>query len=145
MNVSELTGKDVPIIDPKNEGKSLKDKLIRLMQTKVFKMMTLRDLINKLLGEAASANTARERLQLVLAHDRVDMSSLTTDLLDKMRKEILDVVAKYVEIDFEEVAVSLETENRMTALVANLPIKRTFQEIFSSRKILKTKMIKLLK
>ena len=70
-------------------------------------MMTLRDLINKLLGrETASANTARERLQLVLAHDRVDMSSLTTDLLDKMRKEILDVVAKYVEIDFEEVAVS---------------------------------------
>ena len=69
--------------------------------------MTLRDLINKLLGrETSSANTARERLQLVLAHDRVDMSSLTTDLLDKMRKEILDVVAKYVEIDFEEVAVS---------------------------------------
>ena len=73
-------------------------------------MMTLRDLINKLLGrETASANTARERLQLVLSHDRVDMNSLTTDLLDKMRKEILDVVAKYVEIDFEEVAVSLET------------------------------------
>ena len=69
--------------------------------------MTLRDLINKLLGrETSSANTARERLQLVLAHDRVDMSSLTTDLLDKMRKEILDVVAKYVEIDFEEVATS---------------------------------------
>ena len=64
-------------------------------------MMTLRDLINKLLGrETASANTARERLQLVLAHDRVDMSSLSTDLLDKMRKEILDVVAKDVEIDF---------------------------------------------
>ena len=53
-------------------------------------MMTLRDLINKLLGrETASANTARERLQLVLAHDRVDMSSLTTDLLDKMRKRFL--------------------------------------------------------
>ena len=80
-------------------------------------MMTLRDLINKLLGrETSSANTARERLQLVLAHDRVDMSALTTDLLDKMRKEILDVVAKYVEIDFEEVAVSLETEDRMTAV-----------------------------
>jgi len=37
VNVSErLTGKDVPIIDPKNEGKSLKDKFMRLMQTKVF-------------------------------------------------------------------------------------------------------------
>ena len=102
-------------------------------------MMTLRDLINKLLGrEPSSANTARERLQLVLAHDRVDMSSLTTDLLDKMRKEILDVVAKYVEIDFEEVAVSLETEDRMTALVANLPIKRTITGEIKFKKTDKT-------
>ena len=102
-------------------------------------MMTLRDLINKLLGrETASANTARERLQLVLAHDRVDMNSLSTDLLDKMRKEILDVVAKYVEIDFEEVAVSLETEDRMTALVANLPIKRTMDGEIKFKKTDKT-------
>ena len=85
--------------------------------------MTLRDIINKLLRrQPASASTARERLQLVLAHDRSDLS---TDLLDQMRKEILAVVAKYVEIDMEEGAVSLETEDRMTALVANLPIKRT--------------------
>ena len=103
-------------------------------------MMTLRDLINKLLGrETSSANTARERLQLVLAHDRVDMSSLTTDLLDKMRKEILDVVAKYVEIDFDEVAVSLETEDRMTALVANLPIKRTISGEIKFKKTDKAK------
>ncbi len=85
--------------------------------------MTLRDLINKLLGrQQASAARARERLQLVLAHDRTDLSP---DLLDQMREEILSVVAKYVEIDVEEGAVSLETEDRMTALVANLPIKRT--------------------
>jgi len=84
--------------------------------------MTLRDILNKLLRrQEASANTARERLQLVLAHDRTDLSP---DLLDQMRREILEVVAKYVEIDIEEGAVSLETEDRMTALVANLPIKR---------------------
>ncbi len=84
--------------------------------------MTLRDILNKLLRrQEASANTARERLQLVLAHDRTDLSP---DLLDQMRREILEVVAKYVEIDIEEGAVSLETEDRMTALVANLPIRR---------------------
>ena len=84
--------------------------------------MTLRDLLNKLLGrQQASASTARERLQLVLAHDRSDLSP---ELLDQMRREILEVVAKYVEIDMAEGAVSLETEDRMTALVANLPIKR---------------------
>ena len=85
--------------------------------------MTLRDIINKLLRrQPASASTARERLQLVLAHDRSDLS---TELLDQMRREILEVVAKYVEIDMDEGAVSLETEDRMTAIVANLPIKRT--------------------
>ena len=37
LNVSQrLIGKDIPIIDPKNEGKSLKDKFMRLMQTKIF-------------------------------------------------------------------------------------------------------------
>ena len=84
--------------------------------------MTLRDILNKLLRrQEASANTARERLQLVLAHDRTDLSP---DLLERMRREILEVVAKYVEIDIDDGAVSLETEDRMTALVANLPIKR---------------------
>ncbi len=84
--------------------------------------MTLRDIINKLIRrQEASASTARERLQLVLAHDRSDLSP---ELFDQMRKEIFEVVAKYVEIDISEGAVSLETEDRMTALVANLPIKR---------------------
>jgi cell division topological specificity factor len=64
---------------------------------------------------------ARQRLQLVLAHDRSD---LNPELLEQMRREILEVVQRYVEIDMEEGEVSLETEDRVTALVANLPIKR---------------------
>ena len=85
--------------------------------------MTLRDFINKLLGrQPASATTAKQRLQLVLAHDRSD---LNPELLEQMRREILEVVSRYVEIDIEEGDVSLETEDRVTALVANLPIRRT--------------------
>ena len=88
--------------------------------------MTLRDILNKLIGrQQSSANTARERLQLVLAHDRSDLSP---ELLEQMRSEIMNVVAKYVEIDMTEGAVSLGTEDRMTALVANLPIKRTIKK-----------------
>ena len=84
--------------------------------------MTLRDPVDKLLGrQPASASTARDRLQLVLAHDRSDLSP---ELLDQMRREIFEVVAKYVDIDLEEGDVSLETEDRVTALVANLPFRR---------------------
>lgn len=85
--------------------------------------MTLRDLIDRLLGrQTASATTAKQRLQLVLAHDRSD---LNPELLEQMRREILEVVQRYVEIDLEGGDVSLETEDRVTALVANLPIRRT--------------------
>ena len=85
--------------------------------------MSLKDLIDKLLGrQPASADAARQRLQLVLAHDRSD---LNPELLDQMRREIFEVVAKYVDIDLDEGDVSLETEDRVTALVANLPIKRS--------------------
>jgi cell division topological specificity factor len=84
--------------------------------------MSLIDFINRLLGrQAPSASTARQRLQLVLAHDRSD---LNPELLEQMRREILAVVQKYVEIDLDSGDVSLETEDRVTALVANLPIKR---------------------
>ena len=85
--------------------------------------MTLQDLLDKILRrQPSSATTARERLQLVLAHDRSDLSPET---LDQMRREIFEVVAKYVDIDLEEGDVSLETEDRVTALVANLPIRRS--------------------
>ena len=84
--------------------------------------MPLLDFIQRLLGrQKPSASTARERLQLVLAHDRSD---LNPELLEQMRREILEVVQKYVEIDLEGGDVSLETEDRVTALVANLPIRR---------------------
>jgi|TARA_B100000073_G_scaffold311574_1_gene284752 cell division topological specificity factor len=87
--------------------------------------MTLKDLIDKLLRrQPASAESARQRLQLVLAHDRSD---LNPELLEQMRREILEVVARYVEIDVEEGDVSLETEDRVTALVANLPIRRALK------------------
>ena len=84
--------------------------------------MTLIDFIQRLLGrEKPSGTLARERLQLVLAHDRSD---LNPELLEQMRREILEVVQKYVEIDLESGDVSLETGDRVTALVANLPIRR---------------------
>ena len=58
-----------------------------------------------------SASVARDRLQIVLSHQRNEGGD--TDFLPKLRNELLEVLAKYVHVDKEQINVQLQrTENR---------------------------------
>jgi cell division topological specificity factor len=54
----------------------------------------------------SAADTAKERLQIVLAHERVGRDG--PDYLPMLQKELLAVIAKYVEIDEDKVRVQLD-------------------------------------
>lgn len=75
--------------------------------------------------EAASKDYAKERLQLVLMQDR---ASVSPDFFEMMKKEIIEVIKKYIEIDEESLEVQLtrgfeDADGTGPALFANIPIK----------------------
>lgn len=84
--------------------------------------MTFSSFFDRLFGRPeASRETARDRLKLVLMHDRADIPA---PMMDQMRQEILAVLSKYVEIDQAALEVSLERSEGSVALLANIPIRR---------------------
>ena len=74
-----------------------------------------------------AGSIANQRLQLLLVHDHM---RLTPDQKENLRREILEVFAKYVELDASELDLELQKvpDSRQMALVSNVPIKRVLSE-----------------
>lgn len=64
---------------------------------------------NFIMGRAPSRETAKGRLQLVLAHDRTGLDGAR---LQDMRRELAEVIARYVDIDPESVEIEIESLDR---------------------------------
>ncbi|RJP55184.1 MAG: cell division topological specificity factor MinE [Anaerolineaceae bacterium] len=67
-----------------------------------------------------SAASAKERLQLVLVHDRTD---LTSAQLDALKDDLLKAISQYVDIDPDSVRIGLERDGRTQRLVADIPLR----------------------
>jgi len=67
-----------------------------------------------------SASSAKERLQLVLIHDRTD---LTSTELEALKDDLLKAISRYIEIDPDAVQISLERDGRSQRLIADIPLK----------------------
>lgn len=79
--------------------------------------------ILKFLGMSSnrrSANIARERLQIVLSHQRLEGGD--EDFLPKLRNELLAVISKYVKIDAEQINVQLQRGDNCSVLELNITL-----------------------
>jgi cell division topological specificity factor len=67
-----------------------------------------------------SASSAKERLQLVLVHDRTD---LTPAQLESLKDDLLKAISQYIDIDPDAVRLELERDGRSQRLVADIPLR----------------------
>jgi len=68
-----------------------------------------------------SGKVARNRLKVVLVHDRINISP---EIMENMRNDIVKVISKYVDIDMNAMEMSLANDDDSVALVANIPVSR---------------------
>ena len=68
----------------------------------------------------ASGEVAKERLKLVLVHDR---SGLAPQQLESLKDELLKVIARYVDVDHDGVEILLTSSERQNRLQADIPIR----------------------
>ena len=80
----------------------------------------LRGLVRRALGrDRASGATARRRLQLVLVQDRL---SLTTDRMEALKNDLIEVISRYLVIERESIEVEVRRSGDSVILVSNIRI-----------------------
>lgn len=68
----------------------------------------------------SSKNIAKERLQFILIHDRIQLSPRE---MEEMKQEIIKVVSKYVEVEISELEMNLQRKEDFMALHADIPFR----------------------
>ena len=69
--------------------------------------------------DGGSKHVAKERLQLVLSHDRM---KLPPALLEQLKDELITVISNYIEIDESGINVEMIERNEERQLIASIPV-----------------------
>ena len=74
-----------------------------------------------LLGEQKkTASVAKERLQIILAHERAGRDATTPDYLPALQRELMAVIGKYIQINPDDIKVHLDKQDNMDVLEVNI-------------------------
>ena len=87
-------------------------------------MTVFGEMIRKWFGkgdDADSKDVAKDRLRLVLVHDR---SMLPPETLDALRNDLIEVVSRYFEVDNAMLSMDVQRTGEAWALMVNLPLRR---------------------
>jgi len=76
-----------------------------------------------LLGEKKrTASVAKERLQIILAHERAGRSAAEPDYLPALQRELVEVIRKYVKIDPKDIKVHMDRQDDLEVLEVKIEL-----------------------
>lgn len=90
--------------------------------------MSILDYLQRFRKKESAASIAKERLQIIISHERTRLKNSEPDYLPKLQQELLDVIAKYIKIDRNQVIVQLERMGDNAVLELNVTIPETVSE-----------------
>jgi cell division topological specificity factor len=80
-------------------------------------------LFSFLLGEKKkTASVAKERLQIILAHERSSLGGKRPNYLPELQRELIAVISKYVSIKAEDIKVNLEKQDDLEVLQVKIEL-----------------------
>lgn len=80
-------------------------------------------LLSFLLGEKKkTASVAKERLQIILAHERAGLGSSAPDYLPALQRELVAVISKYVKVAPGDIKVNLERQDDLEVLEVKIEL-----------------------
>ncbi len=74
-----------------------------------------------------SASVAKERLQIILAHEHANANG--PDYLPALQRELLEVVSKYAKVDLDDIKVNLEVEGDCEILELNISLPESSRKL----------------
>lgn len=77
------------------------------------------EFFRRIFGQPSSSATAKERLRLVLMTDHLE---LAPEMIEAMKRDLVDVISRHVEVDRDKIEVNFERQDRALAMLANIPI-----------------------
>lgn len=75
------------------------------------------------ISKVGTASLAKERLQILVAHERTSMNQPT--YLPQLQKELLEVIRKYVNVSQDAISVSFEQDEHQETLELNIVLPET--------------------
>jgi cell division topological specificity factor len=80
-------------------------------------------LISFFIGEKnKTASVAKERLQIILAHERSGHSAAVPDYLPALQRELVAVIGKYIKIHPNDIKVQLERQDNLEVLEVKIEL-----------------------